>query len=139
MEARTLAQLTNPVIPSSIGSGGPGGNALGSIISGLIGALFIAGFLLSVVFLITGAISWIASGGDKAKLEKARDQIINAMVGIVIVGAAWALGTLVGNFFGLDLESLPIPTINKTKSSGGGVRTGSPGLRTVPNAPPVID
>lgn len=108
---RVLAQLHNPVIPSTIGSGGPGGSALGKIISGLVGALFVAGFLLAFVFLLTGAISWIASGGDKAKLEKARDQIINALVGLVIVGAGWALGTLVASFFGLSLTSLTLPVI----------------------------
>lgn len=138
MEQRLLAQLTNPVIPSTIGSGGAGGNALGNIISGMVGALFIAGFLLALVFLITGAISWISSGGDKAKLEKARDQIINAMVGLVIVGSAWAVGTLAAGFFGLNLESLPIPTINKSAVPGvyrnsNTVPRTAPAGKSVPN------
>jgi hypothetical protein len=57
MTTHTLAALTNPVLPNIIGGGGyqSGGKALGSLISSLVGALFIAGFLLSFVYLITGA------------------------------------------------------------------------------------
>lgn len=111
-----LTQLTNPVLPSSIGGSkgagtGAGGSALGSIISALVGALFIAGFLLAFVILIMGGLSWITAGGDKTKLEAARDQITNAIIGVVIVGAAWAITTLVAGFFGFSLESLPIPSV----------------------------
>lgn len=111
---RVLAQITNPVLPPSIGSGDytKGGTALGGIIGNILGGLFIAGFLLAFVFLITGAISWISSGGDKQKLESARDQITNAIVGIVIVAAAWAIMRLAGSFLGLpSIENLPIPSV----------------------------
>ena len=110
-----LAQITNPVLPASIGKGAvsDGGNALGKLISSLIGALFIAGFLLAVVFVIQGGISWITAGGDKTKLETARDQITNSLVGIIVVGASYALTTLVANFFGLDFAHLSIPTLMK--------------------------
>jgi len=111
-----LAQIRNPVLPSIIGGGDSpkvdaGGTGLGKIISNLVGALFIAGFLLALVYLLMGAISWITSGGDKTKLEKARDEITNSLLGIVVVAAAWAISVLVANFFGLDLTKLPIPSI----------------------------
>ena len=113
-----LAQLQNPVLPPSIGGSksagvGSGGSALGSLISGLVGAMFIAGFLLAFVFLLMGGIRWITAGGDKTKLETARDEITNAIVGVVIVGAAWAVTTLAAGFFGFSLESLPIPSVGK--------------------------
>ena len=111
-----LAQLRNPVLPSIIGGGDSpkvdaGGTGLGRIISNLVGALFIAGFLLAFVYLLMGAISWVTSGGDKAKLEKARDEITNSILGAIVVAAAWAISVLVANFFGLDLTKLPIPSI----------------------------
>jgi hypothetical protein len=108
-----LAQIKNPVLPASIGAGtvGDGGTALGKLVSNLVGALFIAGFLLALVFLLMGGITWITSGGDKTKLEKARDEITNSIMGIVVVAATWAISILVANFFGLDLTRLPIPTI----------------------------
>jgi hypothetical protein len=113
-----LAQLRNPVLPSSIGgakgtTADVGGTALGSIISGLVGALFIAGFLLAFVTLMTGGLTWITAGGDKTKLEAARNQITNAMIGVVIVGASYALTTLMAGFFGFRLDMLPIPTVGQ--------------------------
>jgi Type IV secretion system pilin len=116
-----LAQIHNPVLPDIIGGGKTGatanyqngGTALGALVSQLVGALFIAGFLLAFVFLLMGGISWITSGGDKTKLEKARDEITNSLMGIVVVAAAWAISVLVANFFGLDLTKLPIPTIGQ--------------------------
>jgi hypothetical protein len=116
MVNRLLAQIHNPVLPDVIGGGEnadylQGGTALGKLISNMVGALFIAGFLLALVFLLIGGFSWITSGGDKAKLEKARDEITNSLIGIVVVAAAWAIAVLVAKFFGLDLTNLTIPSI----------------------------
>lgn len=115
MQHALLAQLKNPVLPPSIGGGttGTGGTALGSIISGVIGALFIAGFLLALLTLLMGALSWITAGGDKTKLETARGQITNSIMGIIIVGASYAISTLVAGFFGMSLTTLPIPVIGQ--------------------------
>lgn len=113
-----LAQLRNPVLPPSIGGAKgatekTGGAALGSIIGGIVGMLFIAGFLLAFLTLLLGALNWITAGGDKTKLESARNQITNAIVGVIIVGAAYAITSLLANFFGFKLESLPIPTVGQ--------------------------
>jgi hypothetical protein len=48
-----------------------------------------------------GAISWITSGGDKGKIEDARNKITAAVIGILILASAWALFNLVvGIVFG---------------------------------------
>jgi hypothetical protein len=115
---KLLAQLHNPVLPNIIGGGDhpdytKGGSALGSLVSSLVGALFIAGFLLAFFFLLQGGLTWITSGGDKTKLEKARDIITNSIIGIIVVGASYAIATLLAQFFGLDLKTLPIPAVGK--------------------------
>lgn len=114
---RTLAQITNPVLPPTLGGGKnpsptAGGEALGKLISNMIGSLFIAGFLLATIELLMGAFHWVTSGGDKQELEKARNQITNALIGIILVSAIYAIMTLVGNFFGLDFAHLPIPSFS---------------------------
>lgn len=113
---RFLAQITNPVLPPTIGGGDSptrdmGGAATGKIISGVIGGMFIVAFFIALLYLLTGAFHWITSGGDKADLEHARNKITHAIVGLVIVGAAWSIMTLVAQFFGLDFTDLPIPAI----------------------------
>ncbi len=113
-----LAQISNPVLPTNLGGGAnpsakTGGTALGSLISSLIGALFIAAFFLAFMELLLGGVSWITAGGDKQKLELARDKITNSLVGLVIVGASYAIMSLVARFFGMDLTSLTVPSIGK--------------------------
>ena len=109
----TLAQLTNPVIPKLIGEGWTekGSIAIGLLLSRIFSGLFLLAFITAFLYLITGAMHWITSGGDKTKLEEARNRIIHAIVGIVVVASSWAIIALVGQFIGMDLENLPIPTI----------------------------
>ncbi len=108
-----LAQLKNPVLPPQLGELNPeaGAPALGKIISSLVGLLFILAFLMSLFYLLTGGLAWITSEGDKANLEKARNKITHAIVGLVIVAAAYAIFKLIGQFFGLDIGNLSFPTI----------------------------
>lgn len=113
-----LSQLRNPVLPQGLGGGDApdytsGGKSLGGLISGVVGALFIAGFLLAFLTLVMGGMNWITAGGDKTKLESARNQITNAIVGIIIVGASYAITALLANFFGWDLGTLPIPVVGQ--------------------------
>jgi len=91
-------------------------NALGdltlpNIVSGLIrGALVVAAIVFFFI-LVIGGIKWIASGGDKAATEGARNQITAALVGLVIVFAAWAIVALINTFFGVNIFSLTLPTV----------------------------
>lgn len=110
-----LAQIINPVIPGSLGSGGSeaGAPAIGALISGLIGAFLIIAFILAFLYFLLGGFNWITSGGDKAKIETARNQITNALIGLIIVGGAWAMMTLVGNFLGIQFPDLQFPAIGQ--------------------------
>lgn len=54
-------------------------------------------------FLIWGAIEWITSGGDKGKVEGARNKISNAVMGLIVLAAATALFVLVEEFLGIDV------------------------------------
>ena len=54
--------------------------------------------IAAIVFffiLVMGGVRWITSGGDKGKTEAARNQITAALVGLVIVFAAWAIIQLI--------------------------------------------
>lgn len=75
----------------------------GSLISALVGVLLVVAALLAFFFLILGGIQWITSGGDKAGMEAARNKITHAIVGLVIVGAAWAIMLLVQSFLGINI------------------------------------
>lgn len=76
---------------------------IGQLISALVGTLLIIAALLAFLYLILGGISWITSGGDKAAMEAARNKITHAIVGLIIVGAAWAIMVLVQSFLGIEV------------------------------------
>jgi len=76
---------------------------IGSLISAVVGTLLIVAALITFVYLILGGIQWITSGGDKTAMEAARNKITHAIVGLVIVGSAWAIMALVQNFLGISI------------------------------------
>lgn len=76
---------------------------IGDLISAAIGAAFMISFLLVFIMLVWGGVQWITSGGDKENTQKAKDRITSALVGLAIIGGAWALMKIVGAFFGVDI------------------------------------
>jgi hypothetical protein len=58
--------------------------------------------ILALIFIIWGGIQWIVSGGDKSANEAARNRIVAAIVGLIIVAASWAIMSLVAQFLGID-------------------------------------
>ncbi len=83
---------------------------IGGIVSGLIRLILVVAALVFFFILVIGGIRWIASGGDKAQTEAARNQITAALVGLVIVFAAWAIVQLINTFFGVNIFELTIPS-----------------------------
>jgi hypothetical protein len=83
---------------------------IGGIVAGLIRLILVVAALVFFFILVIGGIRWIASGGDKAQTEAARGQITAALVGLVIVFAAWAIVQLINTFFGINIFELTLPT-----------------------------
>lgn len=81
-----------------------------SLVSGLIRLVLMVAALVFFFILVVGGIKWIVSGGDKAQTESARNQITAALVGLVIVFAAWAILKLIQTFFGIDILQLSLPS-----------------------------
>lgn len=77
--------------------------AIAFLISNVVGVLsVVAGIIFIINFLIAG-IGWLTAGGDKTKLESAQQKLINSIVGLIIVLAAYALISLVGGLLGFDI------------------------------------
>ena len=58
------------------------------------------GLLMVFLYLIWGGIDWITSGGDKGKTEGARNKITAAVIGLIVLAAAYAILTIVVGFLG---------------------------------------
>ena len=83
---------------------------IGGIVSGFIRLIVVIAAIVFFFILVWGGIQWIVSGGDKAQTEAARNRITSALVGLVIVFAAWAILQLINVFFGVNIFELSIPT-----------------------------
>lgn len=95
--------------------------SFGGILSGAISLILVVAAIVFFFMLVIGGVRWILSGGDKGQTEAARSQITAALVGLVIVFAAWAIATLIGNLFGVTIfsGSFTLPSFT------GGVGTGT--------------
>lgn len=86
-----------------------------NIISSSITLVLIVAAIVFFFMLVLGGIRWITSGGDKGQTEAARSQITAALVGLVIVFAAWAIIQLIGSLFGITIfNELKVPGFNTT-------------------------
>ena len=77
-------------------------NSLGQLIGNAVNVLIILAFFLFLIYFLIGGLNWISSAGDKSKLEGARDTLTNAVIGLAITAAAWAVWLLVQKFFGVS-------------------------------------
>jgi len=116
IERIKVAALLAPVLAQDIDLNPTGqfadlGNiTIGGIVSALIKLILIIAALVFFFILVIGGIRWIVSGGDKAGTEAARAQITNALIGLVIVFAAWAILQMIRIFFGIDILQFTLPT-----------------------------
>ena len=96
--------------------------SVGLLVGNALALLLIIAAIAAFIFLILGGIQWITSGGDKAGLEAARNKITNAIVGLIIVAAAWAVMFLVGQFLGI--ENLFTTGLSIPRAYTGGTSSG---------------
>jgi hypothetical protein len=101
--------IRNPVLDTA--GSGPGEPILGNLISAVLGFIVVIGFIVAFLYLILGAMNWISSAGDKSKLETARIQITQALVGLIILVAVWGIMRVVGSFLGIGFPTLVFPKL----------------------------
>lgn len=84
------------------GTAGPGSTLFATIISLSIGIMTIVSFVWFLYQVFLGTISWIGSGGDKAKLQEAQKKLTNGFIGVILVISAIFIIKLIGTIFGVD-------------------------------------
>ena len=77
--------------------------SVGSVISGILSTTLITASILFIFYFIWSATGWIMSGGDKGRVQMARQRMTNAFVGLVLVSAIWAVFLVVIYILGLPV------------------------------------
>lgn len=111
-----LTDVSNPAIPPSIGNTGSGsfqgaGPAASDLISALIQLGFVVGGLAFILMFLLGGYQWITSGGDKDGLSKAKNRIVHALTGLIVLFSLYAIISFLGGFLGIDLSNFTLPSI----------------------------
>jgi hypothetical protein len=75
--------------------------------TGLVNIVFFLSFVAAFAFLLYGAVAWITSNGESGKLETARNRMIQAVVGMLVLGSTWAIYTFFLAVSGMNLNALP--------------------------------
>jgi hypothetical protein len=103
--AENLGTFTPPSAAYSTGST-TGVNSLTNLekmISNFIGLGTVLGGLMFIGYFILGGIKWLTAAGDSGKVQKARDQMVQAGMGLVVIIASYSVIGLIGTVLGLNL------------------------------------
>jgi hypothetical protein len=57
----------------------------GQVLTFIIRTFFIVAGLVAIIYLLLGAFTWITSGGNKENVDKAREKIQAALVGVILI------------------------------------------------------
>ncbi len=94
--------------------------AIGKILSMGIQLFFFVAAIATMIYLFWGAFDWISSSGEKEKVLKAQNKIMNAVIGLLLVVVVFVvfnviMGTVLGGKFGIGNNmEFKLPTINST-------------------------
>ena len=87
-----LAEAVN-VYPNASGNIGLGNadpeDMIVSVINWILGILA----LVAVIMILVGGFLWMTAGGNEEKVDKAKKLLIAAIIGLVIILAAWGIAT----------------------------------------------
>lgn len=77
-------------------------DSIGDLLTFLLRIVIVVALLLVLFNLVMAGLQWITSGGDRGKTDAARQRIIAAIVGILVLSAAYALAQLVAYVLGFE-------------------------------------
>ena len=66
-------------------------NQLPGVITGILNAIIVVAGLVAVVFVLIGGINYMTSAGDSAKVKKAKETILYAVIGLIIAALSFAI------------------------------------------------
>ncbi len=72
-------------------------------LSNLIGFFTVLASLFFIVYTFSAAFSWLTAGGDSSKIEKAREKLVQGVLGLILIVAAYGIIELVGAIIGINI------------------------------------
>lgn len=95
-----FAQTSNGYVPSAIQNSGLSTNP-NSIITIVINFIFIIVGLIFFVMLVIAGVQWVTAGDAEDKREAAQKRIVNAIIGVAIVGGSYLVVEIIAGLLGI--------------------------------------
>lgn len=111
---RPLGNITTP------GGYQPGDSLTGAtsavekLISNVLVVLTVVAGLSFVIYFLLGGLNWITAGGDKGKIDKAKEMMTGGATGMIIIAVSYSVVWIVGKALGIDILN-PGTLINNIK------------------------
>lgn len=83
-----------------------------TLASNIIKLIMVVGGLFAFLNLIFAGLSFISSGGDPETIKKANSQIINSLVGLVVIAASFIIAAILGMLLFGNWKFILTPTIS---------------------------
>lgn len=103
---KLLADLTIPgyniKAPNGVPTGGIENGPFETILQNSLMVFILFVLIVATIMILFSGIQWIVSGGDKNKIEAARNRLIFSIVGLVIALLAFFIVQLIGGIFGVE-------------------------------------
>ncbi len=91
---------------------------LGTLIGSFLGVMILVGAIGAFLYMVLGGVQWITAGGDTGKIDKARQKIVQSIVGLGVLASTFAIFLVVQYFFGINILAT---------GGGGSARSGAGG------------
>lgn len=90
-----------------------GGGNIAKTIQGIVVFFIILAVVIALFYLLYGGVKWITSRGEKTNVEEARNHIMAAIIGLIVVFLAVFILSVILAAFGIQWTDLKIPVIGK--------------------------
>lgn len=82
--------------------------AFDAVLTFIIRIFFVVAGIIAILYLLLGAMAWITSGGNKESVDKAREKIQAALIGIILLFVVLALVAVLENILFIPGQGLGI-------------------------------
>jgi len=97
-----MNEIVNTSLPANVQSMSPA-TGLAFYISILWRSVVTLGGVAFIIFLIWGGIEWLTAGGDKGRVETAQKMISNAVIGLIVLIASYAIALFFQNALKINI------------------------------------
>jgi len=74
-----------------------------NLISNILTVLTAVAGVAFVIWFLLGGLTWITAGGQKDKIENAKNMMTNGAVGLIIIAVSYAIAWIVGAVLGIPI------------------------------------